>query len=260
MEYRCAAGTGHYFRFNLRRLAALLLVGALLLAGCSEFDYASDRHLREGAIIAGSPDSHTVQRGDTLYQIAWAHGVDFRDLAAWNGIAAPYVIYPGQRLTLRGQPRSASRAVAAQPAPPAGSASSATSAGSAVRAEPLTGPIAWQWPVEGQLVRRYNPDALGRRGIGIAGTPGSTIKAAAAGDVVYSGSGLRGYGNLVIIKHSEQFLTAYGYNSELLVAEGQRVAGGDAIARMGSSGNRPGELHFEIRERGQPVNPSSYLP
>lgn len=239
----------------MNRMRWIVVIGLLLLVGCSEFDYASDRHLREGAIVSGSPALHTVQRGDTLYQIAWAHGVDFRDLAAWNGISPPYVIYPGQRLSLRGQ-TSASRAAVASTR----GSSPERVGGSSARVEPLTGPIAWQWPVEGRMVRRYNPDALGKRGIGIAGEPGQTIKAAAAGDVVYSGSGLRGYGNLIIIKHSEQFLTAYGYNRELLVGEGDRVAAGDAIARMGSSAEYPAELHFEVRERGQPVNPAKYLP
>ncbi len=234
-----------------------IVVITLLLVGCSEFDYASDRHLREGAIVSGSPAVHTVRQGDTLYQIAWAHGVDFRDLAAWNGISAPYVIYPGQRLSLRGQARASSGVSASNRT---ASSSQARVGSSSARVEPLTGPIAWQWPVEGRLVRRYDPDALGKRGIGIAAEPGATIKAAASGDVVYSGSGLRGYGNLIIIKHNEQFLTAYGYNRELLVGEGDRVAAGDAIARMGASADHPAELHFEVRERGQPVNPAKYLP
>lgn len=239
----------------MKRIRWLVVIGVLLLVGCSEFDYASDRHLREGAIVSGSPAVHTVQRGDTLYQIAWAHGVDFRELAAWNGISPPYVIYPGQRLSLRGRAGASTASVADSTSRP-----SERAGGSSARVEPLSGPIAWQWPVEGRLVRRYDPDALGKRGIGIAGQPGETIKAAAAGDVVYSGSGLRGYGNLIIIKHSEQFLTAYGYNRELLVGEGDRVAAGDAIARMGSSNDHPAELHFEVRERGQPVNPAKYLP
>ncbi len=238
----------------MKQVGWIVLI-ALLLVGCSEFDYASDRHLREGAIVSGSPAVHTVQRGDTLYQIAWAHGVDFRDLAAWNGIAPPYVIYPGQRLSLRGRAGTSTATVSAAP-----SSSSSRVGSSNARVEPLRGPIAWQWPVEGRLVRRYNPEALGKRGVSIAGQAGDTIKAAAAGDVVYSGSGLRGYGNLIIIKHNEQFLTAYGYNQELLVAEGERVAAGDAIARMGATAEYPGELHFEVRERGQPVNPAKYLP
>ncbi len=239
----------------MNRIRWIVVIGLLLLTGCSEFDYASDRHLREGAIVRGSPAVHAVQQGDTLYQIAWAHGVDFRDLAAWNGISPPYVIYPGQRLSLRGQASSSTASVSNTR-----SSAPARVGDSSVRVEPLTGPIAWQWPVEGRLVRRYDPDALGKRGVGIAGEPGETIKAAAAGDVVYSGSGLRGYGNLIIIKHSEQFLTAYGYNRELLVGEGDRVAAGDAIARMGASADYPAELHFEVRERGQPVNPAKYLP
>ncbi len=242
-----------------------LLALLLLLAGCSEFDYASDRHLREGAVLAEPRDGHIVQRGDTLYQIAWAYGVDFRDIAAWNNISAPYTIYPGQRLVLRaGQRRPAGSGTATPPANTVAStpANAPSSGGTQriVRAEPLTGPIAWQWPHNGRVVRSYNANSLGKRGIGIAGQPGSTVAAAAAGDVVYSGSGLRGYGNLIIIKHSDRFLTAYGYNQSLLVSEGTRVAAGDAIALMGSSANRDGELHFEVREQGEPVNPAKYLP
>ena len=243
-------------------LALLLLV----LAGCSEFDYASDRHLREAGISAGTPEIHTVRQGDTLYQIAWAYGLDFRDVARWNAISEPYVIYPGQRLRLRPGERGGTRtAVAVAPEPADGANNrprrEAEAQGSAVaRRAPLTGPVAWQWPSEGRLVRRYDPGALGKRGIGIAGDPGSPVKAAGTGDVVYSGDGLPGYGNLVIIKHNERFLTAYGYNRELLVEEGDRVRAGQTIARMGASGQRPGELHFELRERGEPVNPVSYLP
>ncbi len=243
-------------------LASLLLV----LAGCSEFDYASDRQLREAGISAGTPEVHTVREGDTLYQIAWAYGLDFRDVARWNSISEPYVIYPGQRLRLRpGQGGTGRAAVAVAPETSRGSRNRADREPDERRPavasrEPLTGPVAWQWPSEGRLVRRYDPGALGKRGIGIAGAPGSPVKAAGTGDVVYSGDGLTGYGNLVIIKHNERFLTAYGYNRELLVEEGDRVRAGQTIARMGASGQRPGELHFELRERGEPVNPVSYLP
>ncbi|MEX0386180.1 peptidoglycan DD-metalloendopeptidase family protein [Spiribacter onubensis] len=237
-----------------------------MLAGCSEFDYASDRHLREAGISAGTPGIHTVRQGDTLYQIAWAYGLDFRDVARWNAIGEPYVIYPGQRLRLRPAAGSGAGTAGAVAPTPDSDSSNRTPAEAeermpaVARREPLSGPVAWQWPSEGRLVRRYDPGALGKRGIGIAGAPGSPVKAAGAGDVVYSGDGLPGYGNLVIIKHNERFLTAYGYNRELLVEEGDRVRAGETIARMGASGQRPGELHFEVRERGEPVNPVSYLP
>lgn len=216
----------------------------LVLAGCTEFDYPADRALRESGISAGMPDRYTVREGDTLYQIAFAAGLDFRDVAQWNGIDPPYVIYPGQSLRLR-PPRG-------QTAPSARSSASV--------AEQRPDPSAWRWPLEGSIVRDYQPGSPGKRGVGIAAAPGTRVRAAAAGEVVYSGDGLPGYGNLVIIKHNARYLTAYGYNRSLLVDEGATVAAGDAIARVGASDAHPGELHFEIRQRGEPVDPTDYLP
>jgi lipoprotein NlpD len=178
-------------------------------------------------------------------------------VARWNDIAPPYVIYVGQRLTLR--PGDGSGPATAR-AGGGGGSGGAIGGSTTNRSSAPSGPVAWQWPVEGQVVRRFNANALGKRGITIAAEPGTTVRAAGDGEVVCSGNGLRGYGNLVIVKHNERFLTAYGYNRTVLVGEGDRVSGGDAIARMGTAGNHPGELHFEIREQGSPVNPSDYLP
>ncbi len=261
----CHPPAGDRARAVTLRLRLALVSLLIALAGCSEFDYASDRHLREAGISAGTPADHTVREGDTLYQIAWAYGLDFRDVARWNAINEPYVIYPGQRLRLRPPQGTTARNTVAR-APEAASGSDnpvrrqSEEPRTSTRREPLSGPVAWQWPSEGRLVRQYDPGALGKRGIGIAAPPGSPVQAAGAGDVVYSGDGLPGYGNLVIIKHNERFLTAYGYNRELLVGEGDRVRAGQTIARMGASSQRAGELHFELRERGEPVNPVSYLP
>lgn len=234
-----------------------MVVAAMLglIIGCTEFDYDRDRHLREGGVVLDTPATYAVQRGDTLYQIAFKFGLDFRDLARWNRIDAPYVIYPGQSLALTGSAGDSALASA-----PSGSAGQATSSRSSARSSGLSGPIAWQWPVDGRVIKAFNANAIGKRGVSIAAPSGTSVKAAARGEVVYSGSGLRGYGNLLIIKHSDQFLTAYGYNQSLLVAEGDRVNAGDAIARVGSSAERQGVLHFEVRERGKPVNPSRYLP
>ncbi len=234
-----------------------IIVVALLISACSEFDYASDRHLREAGVRSGGAGAHVVQSGDTLYQIAWEYGVDFRDLARWNAIPAPYVIYPGQRLAVRASAASPSSQSASR-----GSSTPQSSATGTSRAQSsgISGPVAWQWPLSGEIVKRYQANAMGKRGISIAAPPGTTVKAAGGGSVVYSGNGLRGYGNLIIIKHNDQFLTAYGYNQSLLVGEGDQVSAGDAIARVGASLERAGELHFEVRRQGKPVNPTSYLP
>mgnify|MGYP006431553337 CR=1 FL=1 len=206
----------------------------------------------------GTPASYTVREGDTLYQIAFAADLDFRAVARWNGIDAPYVIYPGQRLRLRppDERRRPDRTAAANPSGNKASTSAPVAAPEPDRADPNR----WEWPLQGRIVRKYDASAAGKQGIGIAAEPGTPVSASAAGDVVYSGSGLPGYGNLVIIKHNERFLTAYGYNRELLVEEGDAVKRGERIARVGASDEHPGELHFELRERGQPVDPTGYLP
>lgn len=219
-----------------------------------------------------------VQRGDTLYGVATRHGVAVRDLAAWNGIAPPYTIYPGQRLRL--YPSSVTgapprRNVATGPTRPAPSstagASSRPRGTSAPTAKPVPPPaapssppaqsgIAWRWPADGTLVNRFTAGDPTRQGIDIAGAGGAPVRAAADGTVVYSGSGLVGYGELVIIKHTDAWLSAYGHNRKRLVNEGQLVKAGDHIAEMGRSGASRDMLHFEIRYNGKPVDPLTYLP
>ncbi|GAB2544634.1 hypothetical protein GCM10027065_15240 [Rhodanobacter koreensis] len=268
--------------------------------------------------------SYEVTKGDTLYSIAFRKGVDFRDLAQWNGIAAPYTIWPGQRLTLSPPGKTTVAHVAGAPAhvtaPPAPAqgfetvtavppvpatathAATTSSAPSvplsvsprpvqpavtatttivpvagvptppvpAVAAPPVPIPVAsgparavsgvnWRWPAEGSLISRFRSgDAI--PGIEIAGKQGDPVRAAADGVVVYSGNGLVGYGELVIIKHNDSFLSAYGHNSKRLVKEGQRVSAGQQIAEMGSTGASRNELEFQIRKDGNPVDPLGYLP
>lgn len=186
---------------------------------------------------------YTVRREDTLYSIAWEYGYDYHDLAAWNGIAPPYTIYVGERLRLRPSARAQRR-------------HSRTS----YRAKPAVVPLHWQWPVHGPIIQGYDPDSIGKKGITLGGRLGQPVHAAAAGRVVYSGSGLVAYGRLIIIQHSNDYLSAYAHNSKLLVKEGERVRRGQVIALMGSSGTDRVELHFEIRRDGRPVNPLRYLP
>lgn len=261
--------------------------------------------------------SYEVMRGDTLYSIAFRNGVDFRDLAQWNGIAAPYTIWPGQRLMLspsrgsgHGQVSSiparqhvpvtsapvftplapvrevaapvVSRSPASKPAAmaPAASAAATTIVPVAGAVAPASASVAaalpppakvaagasrvvsgvtWRWPADGSVIGRFSSgDAI--PGIEIAGKSGDVVRAAADGVVVYSGNGLVGYGELVIIKHNDSFLSAYGHNRKRLVKEGQRVSAGQPIAEMGSTGTTRDELEFQIRKDGNPVDPLGYLP
>jgi lipoprotein NlpD len=219
---------------------------------------------------------HVVERGDTLYKIAWQHRVDQRDLVLWNGLADPDVLRVGQRLRLvppRGYvaPRPAQTANGPAPRQPAaGSASTpqrqtttrqrATNRSAPVPAPPsAVSPPAWAWPTEGRVVTRFGASDGIASGIAIGGREGQPVRAAAAGRVVYAGGGLIGYGQLVIIKHDETFLSAYGYNSNVLVTQGQEVPRGATIALMGQGPGRQPRLHFEIRRNGVPVDPLLFV-
>ena len=236
------------------------------------------------------PDNYTVRRGDTLYSIAWQNGLNFRQLADMNGIRSPYTIYVGQTLRVAAPAINASPPEAAPdvtPAPhqadpvrskspvlaggatpsspvPAAPAAPARVAAAqpAEESEPaLSNAVSrWVWPTRGPLLRGYSPQGNGKKGIDIGGKTGQPVRAAADGRVVYSGSGLVGYGRLIIIKHNDNLLSAYGHNSELLVAEGDYVKAGQVIAKMGSTGTSSTRLYFEIRQDGKPVSPLRYLP
>jgi lipoprotein NlpD len=326
---------------------------ALLVAGCASeqpapvVDYSMSSS-PSAAPIATAPTSgsYRVVRGDTLYAIAFKHGVDYRDLAAWNGIAAPYTIHVGQDLRLSASsalvhaevpPRIPAQPVqSAQPLPepepgvavtagiaehapsnptrPAFEDVPATPAGveatkpteTAPSVPPLTKPTAveavppkpviaeatppkpvavetppskptvapkpdnipelssggvtWRWPSDGKVIAAYVSGEPTRQGVDIGGKAGDPVHAAADGEVVYSGNGLIGYGELIIVKHNANFLSAYGHNRSRLVKEGDKVKAGQAIAEMGASASSRDELHFEIRKNGKPVNPLEYLP
>lgn len=205
--------------------------------------------------------TRVVQRGDTLYRIATENGIAMRDLAAWNGIGAPFTIYPGQQLTL--YPRSGGTTTTAPTAsttrPPA-TTSKPPATTTTPGAAPLASGVAWRWPVDGALLSRYVAGEPTKQGIDIGGAAGSAVRAAGDGTVVYSGSGLVGYGELVIIKHNEQWLSAYGHNRSRLVNEGAKVKAGQQIAELGRTGASRDMLHFEIRYNGKPVDPLLYLP
>jgi lipoprotein NlpD len=239
--------------------------------------------------------AHTVIQGDTLYSIAFRYGLDYRKVAAANSIQAPYTIYPGQRIRL--EESVSVNASAAYPAPPGGAAPDPQPAAASEPAETIkplepvlrpTGPLPqagpsepatapapkppptpappvvggkitrWLWPTSGPVTRGYSGSV--HKGIDIGGNRGDPVVAVAAGTVVYAGTGIVGFGELLIVKHNEVYLSAYGHNDELLAAEGETVAAGQAIARKGSSGTDTVKLHFEIRKEGKPIDPQRLLP
>jgi lipoprotein NlpD len=207
-----------------------------------------------------------VRRGDTLYSIAWQHGLNVGQLAGMNAIRKPYTIYTGQRLRVRPGGRPATAPPRPKPAAQQSARSAPQPATSAPPAAAKPAPQLpsvvkrWVWPTKGRVVDGYSPNAPGKKGIDIKGKKGQPVMAAADGKVVYSGSGLVGYGRLIIIKHNETLLSAYGHNSKLLVSEGEFVKAGQEIANMGSSGTDRTQLYFEIRKNGKPVDPLRYLP
>jgi len=220
------------------------------------------------------PATYRVRRGDTLYSIAWRYGLDFPSLAAWNGIRSPYRIYPGQRLrltrparkkknaparhkksTAQSRPRTTVSQKKSAPGKPRARTSSAKGNNAAAGAA-----LHWRWPADGRVRQRYVPGKPDRKGIKVSGRRGQPVFAAEGGRVVYAGSGLIGYGRLVIIKHNKNYLSAYGHNRKLLVKEGEQVKRGQQIAQMGTDGSGVPMLHFEIRRNGKPVNPLRLLP
>lgn len=248
---------------------------------------------------ADSSDHYVVQRGDTLYSIAFRLDMNFKSLARLNHIDPPYRIYAGQRLLTgkSGVAREASETSPAAVSPPvkpfqapvatmplrsaANSAAPASpptvSAALPATATPPESPSssvsavhdgsaaddnhaveAWRWPLSGRIARDFQEG--GNKGIDIAAREGDAVAVAAGGKVVYSGQGLIGYGNLIIVKHNDKYLSAYGNNSRLLVKEGDEVAAGQVVAEVGQINNREPVLHFEIRQAGKPVNPLDYLP
>lgn len=270
-----------------------------LLIGCSSSSkqpvQVVDRSGGYGYTKKHHPASgkYTVQRGDTLYSIAFRFGWDWKALAARNNIASPYVIMPGQivyfgsaptatyrpPLAYKPAPQSAASAPvvvtpvyippaiqttsqpsqAVAPDKPVKPAQSATQSSSIIKPVTLSG-SGWAWPTQGVVIGKFSSNGSLNKGIDIAGELGQPVLAAQDGTVVYAGSGLRGYGELVIIKHSDIYVSAYGHNRRLLVREGQKVKAGQVIADMGSTGADRVKLHFEIRRQGKPVDPLQYLP
>lgn len=242
-----------FHRQNMKRFFRYfrIIPIVLLATGCIAYQPQNTRHAGYGW--------YKVKPTDTLYSIAWRYGLDYKALAQWNQISDDYTIYPGQRLIMQETKRlPAPQAVIALPAeePPAVLPAKTAAVKSVDNAQP---PDRWLWPVNGKLLNSFSLKQLDQRGIDIAGELGQSIRASAAGKVVYSGDGLAGYGNLIIIKHSEDYLSAYAYLKQRLVSEGMNVKAGSIIAEMGQPQTKSPRLHFEIRKNGKPVDPMEYL-
>jgi lipoprotein NlpD len=214
-----------------------------------------------GAEHAGKPGYYTVQRGDTLTRIGLDHGQSWRDLVTWNNLPNAHLIEVGQ--VLRVAPPSATVEASGVVVQPMGTTAEATTTAKPAAA-PSSAPsgndegLGFAWPASGGVIGGF--DDAKNKGLDIAGKAGDPVLAAADGQVVYAGAGLRGYGNLIILKHNNTFLTAYAHNQALLVKEDQKVRKGQKIAEMGKTDADRVKLHFEIRRQGKPVDPAKYLP
>ncbi|HRD34647.1 MAG TPA: peptidoglycan DD-metalloendopeptidase family protein [Rhodocyclaceae bacterium] len=282
------------------RVVGMSLLVALI-AGCASKPPVPVRHgtvppeqagTAQAVQPAGQGREHVVQPGDTLLGIGRTYGQSVNDLVAWNNLANPNQIVPGQRIRLQapgmgaGEPVAVAKPIDVVPVAPIGTPSAVATplkqepkggkqayndqAWAAIQPGAGMAPLApavpdaaakdsnWLWPASGTILAGFNESS--NKGIDIAGSPGDPVLASAAGKVVYSGSGLRGYGKLVIIKHDENYLTAYAHNRELLVKEGDDVSRGQKIAELGSTDADRPKLHFEIRKQGRPVDPMTYLP
>jgi lipoprotein NlpD len=243
------------------KLVILMVLG--LLVACDE--RATLAPVVEGSWRADNPSAnfYRVRSGDTLYSIAFRYDQDYRRLAAMNALQSPYVVKVGQVIHLKSQYMTAPtprivymnrRAVVQQQR----SRPHLRQPQSQPALSRLPSNAHWSWPVHGAILSSFSPE-MGRKGIDIAGKKGQTIRATASGTVSYAGDGITGYGNLILIQHPKQLLSAYGYNARNLVHAGQTVHAGQAIAIIGVSPKRRYAMHFEVRKAGQPVNPGYFL-
>lgn len=232
-----------------KSLFGVIIMMFLLLPSCAERNELApvvDSKWRE---YNSKKTKHTVQSGETLYAIAFRYDKDYQTLADINHLHSPYTLKVGQVISLHPKVRVRNAKIYKKPV---------AKKIARPEAKPINFNGQWQWPVQGKIHSTFAP-WKGRKGVNITGRKGEKIRAAAGGVVAYSGNGLPGYGNLIIIKHSNQFLTAYGNNSTTYVKEGQMIKPGQVIAQMGKVERKYWGLHFEIRKAGKPVNPLIYL-
>jgi lipoprotein NlpD len=285
--------SGHIVFLFLKVLCCVLI--SINLVACSSRDkpapvvtvYGSTP-LKNSVKNSINTDEYIVRSGETLYSIAWRANSDVRQIAKLNKISPPYNIYSGQKLFLvsknKGKSAKASRSKHSSKKQTKNSSQTSdkvvknTIASSKKQAygEIITKKKIvrsdlpktnfsqkishWRWPVKGKLIAKFSSKVQGNKGIDIAGRRGTKIRSAASGKVVYAGSALRGYGKLIIIKHNDDYLSAYAHNDKILVKEQQQIKFGDVIAKMGNTDAQRVMLHFEVRFRGKSVDPLKYLP
>ncbi|NRB41098.1 MAG: peptidoglycan DD-metalloendopeptidase family protein [Pseudomonadales bacterium] len=252
------------------------------LFGCGHSRHVQVRDLRQSPLTA---DSYIVEKGDTLYSIAWRFNFDYHKLAKANHILSPYILHIGQviALTEKVSKKQANKIVSHSHKKPVSTSHKKTvhlkkQPSSANKTKSYSNqkkksvqqkyvqklPVhnkdkGWLWPVSGKVVRKFSPQNELSKGIDIAARVGTPIKSSRSGKVVYAGSGLKGYGNLIIVRHDAMYLSAYAHNRRILVKEGSLVSQGQTIAELGSSGTQSPKLHFEIRKKGKPINPLTLL-
>ncbi|MEO5660875.1 MAG: peptidoglycan DD-metalloendopeptidase family protein [Polaromonas sp.] len=282
LESLAVSGPDHRSHWTFRLALPCALTAALLITvGCSSRSLTNapvdDRSTGmsqalpgeivkpplPGAENAGKPGYYMVKPGDTMIRIGLENGQNWHDIARWNSLDNPNQIEVGQVVRVI-PPAIDNSQVVSRPVTPGSVAVAPVQSGGADRPAPAATAsggdenVGWIWPAQGTLVAGF--DEAKNKGLDISGKTGDAVVASADGRVVYSGAGLRGYGNLIILKHNNTFLTAYAHNKTLLVKEDQTVKRGQKIAEMGSSDSDKTKLHFEIRRQGKPVDPAKYLP
>lgn len=267
----------------------VILLACLALSGCAQrTEPAPVSRLYQGKSIHDferaslAAESYQVERGDTLYSIAFRANEDVRQIALWNNIAPPYTIVPGQELRLKPTASQPSESIASPPKKeyvskqnnqktitvkqqtPAKPVQPTVRPRSNEPPLPASKDIRWRWPSSNRVTTEFSAAntgvEVGRKGLNFAGSAGDPVYAAAAGKVVYAGNALKGYGQLIILKHNDDYITAYAHNRKLLVKEQQWVNIGEEIAEMGDTDAEQVTLHFQVRYRGKSVNPRHYLP
>jgi len=264
--------------FTMTQRFIVVISVCLLVTGCASdsFHYGSIGNTRS---TSSSPKTksipssgiHRVQSGDTLFSIAFSYGLDYRNVANINGIDSPYVIYPNQKIRLRGGPKSVRKVTTTRGTKTVSTPDESVTKNSTEKVNSSSRSVStvnipdqkvsvWRWPIAGSVTKSFSNAGVSSKGIDIRGKDSEHVKAAADGVVVYAGNGLIGYGNLVIVKHNDVYLSAYAYNDRILVKEKQSVRAGDSLAIIGGKGSERPLLHFEVRRDGQPIDPLKVLP